>query len=194
MATGSADNPGPSNVEQRMCNLSSTPEGNGKHRNLVSVPGTDSVQGAMPAVDDHGGAIGNDRQDARGDQNAKEEPLYNEDREENEENINICVRRGNITPPPSSAQSGHPQEELEDILEGGLEFNGAVSFSRTYPTAPNPILDVEGLGTVGLPLGLRDAAAIKACAEQAPFGMVDQIVIDKTVRDTWEIDGYKVFS
>ena len=78
-------------------------------------------------------------------------------------------------------------------MEGDLEFTGTISFSRTYPTAPNPVLDVEGLGTVGLPLSSRDAGAIKACAEQAPFGMADQTVVDKTVRDTWEIDGYKVF-
>ncbi|KAM5535851.1 hypothetical protein V8D89_010469 [Ganoderma adspersum] len=80
------------------------------------------------------------------------------------------------------------------MLEGGLEFTGAISFTQAYPAAPNPILDIEGLGIVGLPLSSRDAAAIKARAEQAPFGMADQTVVDKAVRDTWEIDGHKVFS
>lgn len=84
------------------------------------------------------------------------------------------------------------QGDLEDILSGDLEFTGAFSFHRAYPIAPNPALNIDGLGTIGLPLSARDAAAIKACAEQAPFGKVDQTIVDKTVRDTWEIDATKV--
>ncbi|RDX51144.1 hypothetical protein OH76DRAFT_1401917 [Lentinus brumalis] len=82
--------------------------------------------------------------------------------------------------------------ELADILSSDLEFTGAFSFNRAYPTAPNPSLNIDGLGTVGLPLSIRDAAAIKQCAEQAPFGMADRTIVDKSVRDTWEIDATKV--
>ncbi|KAI1793098.1 hypothetical protein LXA43DRAFT_1127543, partial [Ganoderma leucocontextum] len=123
-------------------------------------------------VDDHGEVV-SDGNGKNPDNHVEEDDEEEEDDDEEDEGEEI-------------------PEELGDILEGGLEFTGAISFSRTYPTAPNPVLDIEGLGTVGLPLGPRDAAAIKACAEQAPFGMADQTVVDKTVRDTWEIDGHKI--
>ena len=77
-------------------------------------------------------------------------------------------------------------------MSGDLEFSGAFSFNRAYPAAPNPSLNIDGLGTIGLPLSIRDAAAIKACAEQAPFGMADRTIVDRSVRDTWEIDASKV--
>ncbi len=89
-------------------------------------------------------------------------------------------------------QTSNLQGELADILSSDLEFTGAFSFNRAYPTAPNPSLNIDGLGTVGLPLSIRDAAAIKQCAEQAPFGMADRTIVDKSVRDTWEIDATKV--
>ncbi|KAH9897752.1 hypothetical protein C8Q73DRAFT_370472 [Cubamyces lactineus] len=82
--------------------------------------------------------------------------------------------------------------DLAEILSGDLGFTGAFSFSKTYPTAPNPSLAIDGLGTIGLPLSTRDATAIEAHAEQAPFGKVDQTIVDKSVRDTWEIDGRQV--
>ncbi|KAI9060522.1 hypothetical protein FKP32DRAFT_1595275 [Trametes sanguinea] len=82
--------------------------------------------------------------------------------------------------------------ELEEILTGDLKFTGAFSFNKTYSSAPNPALEVEGLGTIGLPLSTRDAAAIKAHAAQAPFGKADKTVIDRTVRDTWEIDANQI--
>ncbi|KAH9849223.1 hypothetical protein C2E23DRAFT_888412 [Lenzites betulinus] len=82
--------------------------------------------------------------------------------------------------------------ELAGILGGDLEFAGTFSFNKTYPTAPNPALNIDGLGTIGLPLSTRDAAAIKSCSEQAPFGKVDQTIVDTSVRDTWEIDAAKV--
>ncbi|KAI0720055.1 hypothetical protein C8T65DRAFT_736222 [Cerioporus squamosus] len=82
--------------------------------------------------------------------------------------------------------------DLEQVLSGKLEFTGTFAFRRTYSDAPNPALHIDGLGTVGLPLSLRDAAAIKAQSSQAPFGMADRTVINKSVRDTWEIDAKQV--
>ncbi|PIL31379.1 hypothetical protein GSI_06079 [Ganoderma sinense ZZ0214-1] len=119
-----------------------------------------------------------EEEDEEGDQEEENEDEEDEDEDEDDdeedgdedEEINI-------------------REELSSMLEGGLEFTGAISFTQAYPTAPNPILDIEGLGIVGLPLSSRDAAAIKACAEQAPFGMADQTVVDKTVsfvNEAWQ--------
>jgi hypothetical protein len=61
-----------------------------------------------------------------------------------------------------------------------------------YPSAPNPCLRIDGLGDIGLPLSARDAHSITQCAIQAPFGHGERTTVDKTIRDTWEIDGSKV--
>ena len=84
------------------------------------------------------------------------------------------------------------QNSLESIFKSDLTFSGSSSFYRAYPEAPNPCLKIAGIGSVGLPLHVRDAEAIKARAEQAPFGMATKTVVDKSVRDTWEIDGKHV--
>ena len=86
----------------------------------------------------------------------------------------------------------YSQGDLEKLFSKDLEFSGSFAFHRVYPEAPNPLLSIEGLGTVGLPLSDRDAKAIKERAEQAPFGMADRTVVDKNVRDTWEIDAKQV--
>lgn len=78
------------------------------------------------------------------------------------------------------------------VLEGDVDFKGAFSFHRTYPDAPNPGFQLSNLGTVGLPLGLRDAEALKSRCTQAPFGKGERTLIDKTVRDTWEMDASQV--
>ncbi|PIL31359.1 hypothetical protein GSI_06058 [Ganoderma sinense ZZ0214-1] len=87
---------------------------------------------------------------------------------------------------------GNIRDDLATIFEGDLDFNGEFSFHRAYPLAPNPSLNVDDLGTIGLPLSLRDAAAIKHSSDQAPFGKADRTIIDKSVRDTWEIDAQQV--
>lgn len=83
---------------------------------------------------------------------------------------------------------------MTEILTGEIEFAGAFSFNKTYPAAPNPVLKIDGLGTIGLPLSVRDAAGIKSCSDQAPFGKAEQTIVDKSVRDTWEVDASKVAS
>ncbi|KAI1793097.1 hypothetical protein LXA43DRAFT_281235 [Ganoderma leucocontextum] len=84
------------------------------------------------------------------------------------------------------------RNSLQDLFKRDLAFPGSSSFHRAYPEAPNPCLNVQGVGTIGLPLHVRDAEAIKARASQAPFGKATKTVIDKSVRDTWEIDGKDV--
>lgn len=74
-----------------------------------------------------------------------------------------------------------------------LDFGDSFSFHKTFEDAPNPVLSIAKLGTVGLPLSARDAAAIKAEAQQAPFGKGEHTVVDKTVRDTWQLDASEVY-
>ena len=81
------------------------------------------------------------------------------------------------------------QKDLESALNTKLDFTASFSFEKRHPSAPNPALSVQQIGTIGLPLNQHDADAIKSIAEQAPFGKGERTVVDKTVRDTWEIDG-----
>ncbi|KAE9404681.1 hypothetical protein BT96DRAFT_916766 [Gymnopus androsaceus JB14] len=57
------------------------------------------------------------------------------------------------------------REELSQVLD---EFD--------FSDAPNPGLSLNGIGVVGLP------------ASRAPFGHNEKTIVDKKVRDTWEID------
>lgn len=51
---------------------------------------------------------------------------------------------------------------------------------------------ITGLGLVGLPLSEYDAKRMISAANLAPFGHGRRTVVDKTVRDTWEIDPEKI--
>jgi len=43
-----------------------------------------------------------------------------------------------------------------------------------------------------MPLSERDAKALISCAIPAPFGNGERTVVDKEVRDTWEIEPEKI--
>ena len=62
------------------------------------------------------------------------------------------------------------------------------------PDAPNPGMRVDGpVGTVlGLPLDSVSAERPKTCCTLAPFGKGTRTVVDRTVRDTWEVDASQV--
>ncbi|KAF5383237.1 hypothetical protein D9615_004868 [Tricholomella constricta] len=84
------------------------------------------------------------------------------------------------------------EDDLEDALQGDFDFKGSFYHAATVPTAPNPCLNIDGLGHVGLPLSTRDARAIIECSARAPFGHGERTVVDTKVRDTWEIEPAKV--
>ncbi|KAI0720050.1 hypothetical protein C8T65DRAFT_568354, partial [Cerioporus squamosus] len=69
---------------------------------------------------------------------------------------------------------------------------GAFSYMRTHPVAPNPGLHVNGLGTLGLPLSLREAAAIKACSEFAVSNSTGHEDASASGRSCWEISASNV--
>jgi hypothetical protein len=74
------------------------------------------------------------------------------------------------------------------VLAKDLTFEGSFSFFKSFTDAPNPSLHLDQVGTIGLPLSSRDADVIKAHSVQAPFGKGERTLVDKDVRDTWEID------
>lgn len=78
-------------------------------------------------------------------------------------------------------------------MNGNVDFKGAASYHRTYNReAPNPGLKLADLGAVGLPLSTREADAVRSRCRQAPFGKGERTLVDKTVRDTWELDAKEV--
>jgi len=87
---------------------------------------------------------------------------------------------------------GFFQEELEGVLQSFFGFRGTFAFGSAFPQAPNPVLSIDGIGQVGLPLSERDALAIIEKAQQAPFGHNQETVVDTRVRDTFEIEAAKV--
>ncbi|KAJ7089502.1 hypothetical protein C8R43DRAFT_833568, partial [Mycena crocata] len=64
---------------------------------------------------------------------------------------------------------------------------GKYAHSSVLKNVPLPGLTVDGIGLVGLPLSASDAENLRSHAKQAPFGHGQNSVVDKAVRDTWEV-------
>lgn len=75
--------------------------------------------------------------------------------------------------------------ELVTLLEK-VENPGTFSVSGTLPAIP-PGLTVQGLGTVALPILTQQAEALIALSEQAPFGRGEATIVDRSVRNVWQI-------
>jgi len=53
---------------------------------------------------------------------------------------------------------------------------------------PLPGLDVDGVGSIGLPLGKAQAQELIAQCRQAPYGQGTETLVDTDVRRVWELD------
>ncbi|KDQ61218.1 glycosyltransferase family 8 protein [Jaapia argillacea MUCL 33604] len=84
------------------------------------------------------------------------------------------------------------RDDLETALDGCSEFQGSFYFHKSYSDAPNPLLRVADLGTIGLPLSEREACVLRTRCIQAPFGKGERTIVDMSVRDTWEIDSTQI--
>ncbi|KAJ7146564.1 hypothetical protein C8R44DRAFT_757779 [Mycena epipterygia] len=82
---------------------------------------------------------------------------------------------------------GDFREDLEAALGADFAFTGKYAHHSVLDAAPLPGLSVEGMGLVGLPLNPRDAELLRSHTQQAPFGHGDRTVVDRAVRDTWEV-------
>ncbi|KAJ3545891.1 hypothetical protein NMY22_g2263 [Coprinellus aureogranulatus] len=83
---------------------------------------------------------------------------------------------------------------FHNAVKGFLDFKGSFYHhsAHSWPAAPDPEMNIEGVGQIALPLTEKDAQAIIARASQAPFGKGSDTVVDTSVRDTWEIEPAKV--
>ncbi|KAJ7060447.1 hypothetical protein C8F01DRAFT_194723 [Mycena amicta] len=77
------------------------------------------------------------------------------------------------------------------MVAQSFAFDGPFAFLRTYPLgeAPSPCMTVEGVGSIGLPLGERDARAIIAASNPAGAGIwevpAEKIVFERRAWDEW---------
>lgn len=78
------------------------------------------------------------------------------------------------------------KKEFFDRLADIKTFGDFACMTR-YPHFINPGLELAR-SLIPLPLVPRDADAIKAQCEQAPFGRGDDTVVDVSVRKTWQLD------
>ncbi|KAJ3997524.1 hypothetical protein F5050DRAFT_1711233 [Lentinula boryana] len=70
------------------------------------------------------------------------------------------------------------REDLEKVLEGDFNFKDSYAHSSLFSDARNPVLNVTGVGLIGLPLSPRDAQLIISSATHAPFGHGTETEVD----------------
>jgi hypothetical protein len=71
-----------------------------------------------------------------------------------------------------------------------IEVSGSFAGSCLLKSFPDPGLFITGLGSIGLPLSVRDPQAIASspATQQSPFGKGSQTLVDTSVRKSWQID------
>ncbi len=82
---------------------------------------------------------------------------------------------------------------MADVREGLVKLLDSLGESAQYAACGSlppvlPGLEVEGVGTVGMPLSAADAKRLIAAAEQAPYGRGEETIVDKKVRRVWQIE------
>ncbi len=75
-------------------------------------------------------------------------------------------------------------EDLADLLQqvrrpGSFHVSGSIDIHT-------PRLEIEGVGTIALPLLPMQATQILEVAEHAPYGRGSETLVDTDVRRTWQ--------
>jgi hypothetical protein len=76
--------------------------------------------------------------------------------------------------------------DLEECLTI-IASQGTFAFFEGFDVAPNPGIQLNNGGIVGLPLSDRDAQSIVMASHKAPYGKGERTIMDDSVRKTWEI-------
>ena len=85
----------------------------------------------------------------------------------------------------------HPsQSELEGLLRSIDRPGEYCTYGRLF--VPLPRLEVAGAGLIPFPVPEVQAQALIAAAERAPYGRGPDTVLDRSVRDCWQIDAANV--
>jgi hypothetical protein len=79
-----------------------------------------------------------------------------------------------------------PMRRLEKLITGLGDSSEFVAWGTLPPMLPG--LDVEGVGSVGLPVSVEDARRLIGVADQAPYGRGTETIVDTDVRRVWQIE------
>ena len=82
------------------------------------------------------------------------------------------------------------RDQLADLL-ADLRAEGSFATRRTAPTADLGI-DVRGVGSIGLPVSAAQAKELRHVARPTKYGHGTDTVLDRRVRDTWEVPKSRV--
>ena len=80
---------------------------------------------------------------------------------------------------------GVPREELASLLRD-LRSEGSFSTRRTAPV-DDLVIEVKGVGEVRFPVTVAQGKELRLIARPARYGQGDQTILDRRVRDTWEV-------
>lgn len=83
-----------------------------------------------------------------------------------------------------------PRDHLSALL-GTLRTGGSFATRRTVP-GRDLAIKVTGVGELGLPITAARAKQLRLVARPAKYGHGEQTVLDRRVRDTWEIPRSRV--
>ena len=83
------------------------------------------------------------------------------------------------------------QRDISACLHESWNFAGRFAIGKTYSNTPNPILQVQGAGVVGLPFGSGGADALVKMARRSSHHDADTMT-DTPDGDIWIIDDPKV--
>ena len=85
----------------------------------------------------------------------------------------------------------HPaQSALEGLIDSIDRPGEYCTYGRLF--VPLPRLEVAGAGLIPFPVSEAQAQALIAAAERAPYGRGTDTVLDRSVRDCWQIDAANV--
>lgn len=80
---------------------------------------------------------------------------------------------------------GVARDELAALLSR-VRGDGSFTTRRTAPTN-DLVIDVKGVGPLGLPVPASQAKQLRLVARPARYGHDEQTLLDRRVRDTWEV-------
>ena len=96
-------------------------------------------------------------------------------------------------PVPVPTPAVHWSTQLRELLQG-IEPLGSFVHTQCLTDLPSllPHVTVDGVGRLGFPIVNVSVRELIASSVKAPYGMMDQTLMDPKVRDAWEIDADKV--
>jgi hypothetical protein len=86
--------------------------------------------------------------------------------------------------------TSNPVDDLSALLQS-LRSGGLFATRRTAPIHDLAI-EVAGVGKLGLPVTAAQAKQLRLVARPAKYGHGDQTILDRRVRDTWEVPRSRV--